>query len=79
MLLTAQLLDQANVSIEYDCYPSLSTSLPMTIKDMDGNVIIPLFPVRSGIDQNIYPKVCAIKYGPSLTSRSESCEHEYKG
>ena len=36
---------------------------------MDENVIIPLFSVRSGIDQNIHPKVCAIKYGPSLTSR----------
>ena len=48
---TAYLLDQANVSIEYDCYPSLSTNLPVTIKDMEENVIIPTFSVRSGIDQ----------------------------
>ena len=49
---TTYLLDKANVSIEYDCYPSLSTNLPVTIEDMNENVIIPAFSVRSGIDQN---------------------------
>ena len=50
-LYTTYLLDQASVTIEYDCLHSLSTNLPVTIKDADENAIIPLFSVRSGIDQ----------------------------
>ena len=45
------ILAQSNNTLEFDCIENVSTSLPVTITDMNGIVLIPLFDMRSGIDQ----------------------------
>ena len=50
---TDYLLGQSNTTLIYDCFPSVSNTLPVAVKDMDGNTIIRLYNMRAGIDQNI--------------------------
>ena len=45
------ILARSKNTLEFDCIENVSTSLPVTITDMDGIVLIPLFDMRSGIDQ----------------------------
>ena len=47
---TDYLLGQANNTLDFDCIPHISNTLPVTMTDMDGIVVIPLFNMRTGID-----------------------------
>ena len=51
--LTDYLIGRANNILEFDCIPHISNTLPVTMTDMDGIVVIPLFDMRTGIDLEI--------------------------
>lgn len=36
--------------MEFHCFPHVSNTLPLTITDMDGTVLIPLYNIRTGMD-----------------------------
>ena len=44
------ILAQSNITLDFDCIENVSNSLPVTITDMDGVVLIPLYNMRTGID-----------------------------
>ena len=44
------ILAQSNITLDFDCIEHVSNSLPVTITDMDGVVLIPLYNMRTGID-----------------------------
>ena len=44
-------LSQSNITLEFDCIEQVSNSLPVTITDIDGIVLIPLYNMRTGIGQ----------------------------
>ena len=46
------ILAQSNITLDFDCIENVSNSLPVTITDMDGVVLIPLYNMRTGIDLN---------------------------
>ena len=50
---TDYLLGQANTTLDFDCIPHISNTLPVTMTDMDGIVVIPPFDMRTGIDLEI--------------------------
>ena len=50
------ILAQSNVTLDFDCIERVSNSLPVTITDMDGVVLIPLYNMRTGIDLENFAK-----------------------
>ena len=50
------ILAQSNVTLDFDCIERVSNSLPVTITDMDGVVLIPLYNMRTGIDLEKFAK-----------------------
>ena len=44
------ILAQSNITLDFDCIENVSNSLPVTITDMDGVVLIPMYNMRTGID-----------------------------
>ena len=49
---TEYLLGRSNTTIIYDCYPAVSNTLPVALKDLDGNSITRnSYNMRAGIDQ----------------------------
>ena len=51
---TDYLLARSNTTLIYDCFPSVSNTLPVAVKDMDGNTIIRLYNMRAGIDKKTF-------------------------
>ena len=50
-VITDYLLGKSNLTMDFDCLPTVTTAQLISFTDMDSNVVIPLFKVRSGIDQ----------------------------
>ena len=46
------LLGQADTNLDFDCFPTISNTLPVTITDFEGNTVVDLFNMRAGIDRN---------------------------
>ena len=51
--LTDYLIGRANNTLEFDCIPHISNTLPVTMTDMDGIVVIPPLDMRTGTDLEI--------------------------
>ena len=53
-MFTDYLLPNENTTLDYECMQEVTNALPVTLTDMDEVVIIPLFNMRSGIDQDTF-------------------------
>ena len=53
-MFTDYLLPKENTTLDYECMQEVTNALPVTLADMDEVVIIPLFNMRSGIDQDTF-------------------------
>ena len=47
------LIGRTNTTLDFDCIQHVSNALLVTFSDMDGIEVIPLFSMRTGIDQDI--------------------------
>ena len=48
------LIPETNTTLDFHCIPRVSNDLPVTLTDMDGVVVIPVFSMRAGIDHIVY-------------------------
>ena len=44
-------MGNSSTTVVYDCYPSVSKTLAVAVKDRDGNSIIRSYNMRAGTDQ----------------------------
>ena len=47
------LIGRTNTTLDFDCIQHVSNTLLVIFTDLDGIEVIPLFPMRAGIDQDI--------------------------
>ena len=43
-------MGEADTNLDFDCFPTISNTLPAKITDLDGNIVVGLFNMRAGID-----------------------------
>ena len=68
---TDYLLTKENTTLEFNCIQHVANTLPVTMVDFDGNTVIPLFNMISGIDTRLY-SVHKIRARPFLSRYSLS-------
>ena len=62
---TDYLLGRANTTLDFECIPHISNTLPVTLTDMDGIVVIPLYNMITGIDLN-KTNIVSTRYYPQI-------------